>query len=62
MEEYLAFKKSRTILRVKSLFNKQSCTLLFLILVTIISDNSVVGCRSSVDQDRAPIYSHHVSF
>ena len=42
-------------------FRKKDLFTLCILLIAIISDNRVDGCRSSnVDEDRAPIYSHHV--
>ena len=39
---------------------KEIYILLFHLLI-VISHNPALGCRSSVDEDRVPIMSHHVS-
>ena len=62
MEALNTFKTMRKTLRV-NYFPKTSVYILcYLLVATIINENIVEACRSSVDEDRQPIYSHRVSF
>ena len=62
MEASNTFKTISRTLRVTCFPKTLVYTLCFLIVTTLVNIDIVEACRSSVDEDRQPIYSHHVSF